>query len=67
MLDAAARKLTLTSAGHTPVIIRHADGRAEEVGQDVSGLPLGIMEDSTYQQTEVELNPGDVVVIYSDG
>jgi sigma-B regulation protein RsbU (phosphoserine phosphatase) len=49
------------------VIIRRADGRAEEVGQDVSGLPLGVMEDSDYQQTEVQLNQGDVVVIYSDG
>jgi phosphoserine phosphatase RsbU/P len=67
VLDARARTLTLTSAGHTPVIIRRADGRAEEVGQDVSGLPLGIMEDSEYEQTEVQLNPGDVVVIYSDG
>jgi serine phosphatase RsbU (regulator of sigma subunit) len=67
VLDAPAHKLTLTSAGHTPVIIRRADGRAEEVGQEVSGVPLGIMEDSVYQQTEVQLNPGDVVVIYSDG
>ena len=61
------RRLTLTSAGHTPVIIRRADGRAEEVGQEVSGLPLGIMEDSVYEQAEVQLDPGDVVVIYSDG
>jgi phosphoserine phosphatase RsbU/P len=67
VLDAAARKLTLTSAGHTPVIIRRADGTAEEVGQEVSGLPLGVMEDSVYQQTEVQLHQGDVVVIYSDG
>jgi sigma-B regulation protein RsbU (phosphoserine phosphatase) len=67
VLDAPARTLTLTSAGHTPVIIRRADGRAEEVGQDVSGLPLGVMEDSDYQQTEVQLHQGDVVVIYSDG
>jgi phosphoserine phosphatase RsbU/P len=67
VLDAATHKLTLTSAGHTPVIIRRADGRAEEVGQEVSGLPLGIMEDSEYEQTEVQLNQGDVVVLYSDG
>jgi serine phosphatase RsbU (regulator of sigma subunit) len=67
VLDFATRKLTLTSAGHTPVIVRRADGRAEEVGQDVSGLPLGIMEDSEYQQTEIQLDPGDVAVIYSDG
>ena len=67
VLDAPARKLTLTSAGHTPVLIRRADGRVEEVGQEVSGLPLGVMEDSVYQQTEVQINDGDVVVLYSDG
>ena len=67
VLEAPTRRLTLTSAGHTPVIIRRADGRTEEVGQEVSGLPLGIMEDSVYQQAEVQLNQGDVVVIYSDG
>jgi len=67
VLDAPARKLTLTSAGHTPVLIRRADGRVEEVGQEVSGVPLGVMEDSVYEQTEVQLNQGDVVVIYSDG
>ena len=67
VLDPATHKLTLTSAGHTPVIVRHPDGQAEEVGQDVSGLPLGIMEDSEYQQTEIQLKEGDVVVIYSDG
>ena len=67
VLDYPTRKLTLVSAGHTPVIIRRADGRAEEVGQEVSGVPLGIMEDSVYEQTEVQLNEGDVVVIYSDG
>ena len=67
VLDAPARKLTLTSAGHTPMIIRHADGSAEEVGQEVSGVPLGIMEDSEYQQAEIQLTEGDVVVIYSDG
>ena len=67
VLDAPARKLTLTSAGHTPVLIRRADGRVDEVGQEVSGVPLGIMEDSVYEQAEVQLNQGDVVVIYSDG
>ena len=67
VLDAPTRKLTLTSAGHTPVLIRRADGRVDEVGQEVAGLPLGIMEDSVYQETEVQLNQGDVVVIYSDG
>jgi serine phosphatase RsbU (regulator of sigma subunit)/pSer/pThr/pTyr-binding forkhead associated (FHA) protein len=67
VLDAPARKLTLASAGHTPVLIRRADGKVEEVGQEFSGVPLGIMDDTQYEQAEVQLNPGDVVVIYSDG
>jgi serine phosphatase RsbU (regulator of sigma subunit) len=50
-----------------PLIVRRADGRVEEVGKEISGTPLGIMDDTEYQQTEVQLNPGDVVVIYSDG
>jgi serine phosphatase RsbU (regulator of sigma subunit) len=67
VLDAPTRKLTLTSAGHTPILIRRADGRVDEVGQEVVGVPLGVMEDSVYQETEVQLDPGDVVVLYSDG
>jgi serine phosphatase RsbU (regulator of sigma subunit) len=67
VLEVATGRLTLTSAGHTPVIIRRADGRAEEVGHEISGVPLGIMEDSVYEQTEVQLDQGDVAVIYSDG
>ncbi len=67
VLDAPARKLTLTSAGHTPVLIRRADGRVDEVGQEVSGVPLGIVDDLVYEQTEVQLDKGDVVVLYSDG
>jgi serine phosphatase RsbU (regulator of sigma subunit) len=67
VLDAPTRKLTLMSAGHTPLLIRRADGRVDEVGQEVAGLPLGIMEDTVYQETEVQLNQGDVVVLYSDG
>lgn len=67
ILDLAAHQLTLCSAGHLPVMIRRADGRVEEVGGEIIGFPLGIMDDSIYQQTQVELERGDVVVVYSDG
>jgi serine phosphatase RsbU (regulator of sigma subunit)/pSer/pThr/pTyr-binding forkhead associated (FHA) protein len=67
VLDSHTRKLTLASAGHMPLLVRRLDGRVEEVGREISGTPLGIMDDTEYEQTEVHLNPGDVVVIYSDG
>jgi sigma-B regulation protein RsbU (phosphoserine phosphatase) len=67
VLDPATNRLQLASAGHPPVFLRRVDGTIEELCEDISGFPLGVMPDVTYQQTEVTLNPGDVVVVYSDG
>ena len=66
LLDRSTNRLTLCSAGHTPILLRRAEGRIEEIGEEIAGFPLGIMPNFDYQQTEVELNPGDVVVVYSD-
>jgi serine phosphatase RsbU (regulator of sigma subunit) len=67
VLDARRGTLSLASAGHLPIIVRRAGGAVEEVGEDVSGFPLGIIPGAEYRQVEVQLAPGDVVVIYSDG
>ncbi|WP_152050871.1 SpoIIE family protein phosphatase [Tautonia marina] len=67
VLDLERGRLTLSSAGHLPVLIRRANGRVEEHGVDISGLPLGILPDFPYQQVDIQLDRGDVVVIYSDG
>ena len=67
VLDLKTRVLTVASAGHPPVLVRRGDGRVDKVGEDTSGFPLGIVPESNYQQIDVTLEPGDVVVIYSDG
>lgn len=67
LLEPAQNRLTFSSAGHFPMMIRRANGEIEELGGDVSGFPLGIMPDLTYQQMDTILQPGDIVVIYSDG
>jgi phosphoserine phosphatase RsbU/P len=67
VFDLSRRLLTLCSAGHLPLIVRRVDGTVEEVGEDIGGFPLGIMPDSSYRQIELALDPGDVVVVYSDG
>ncbi len=67
VLDVPERRFTFCSAGHLPLIIRRADGSIEEVGESISGFPLGIDADSTYERLQVDLSPGDVVVIHSDG
>ena len=67
LLDIESSRLTLCSAGHPAVFLRRASGAVEELGEDISGFPLGIVPDWEYKQLEVDIHPGDVVVVYSDG
>jgi serine phosphatase RsbU (regulator of sigma subunit)/pSer/pThr/pTyr-binding forkhead associated (FHA) protein len=67
ILDVEHRRLTYCSAGHPPLLVRRANGTVEELGDQITGFPLGIMPDSEYQQAETTLEPGDVVMVYSDG
>ena len=67
LLDIESQRVTYCSAGHPPLFLRRADGTVEELGEDISGFPLGIMPDWQYKQLEVVLQIGDVLVIYSDG
>ncbi len=60
------RELRYSSAGIPPLWIqRAADGRVEEIL--APGLPLGTMSDVTYAERRIEVQPGDVVVLMSDG
>ncbi len=67
VLEPDQHRFTFSSAGHLPILIRRANGTIEEIGHDMSGFPLGVMPDSVYQQCSVDLAPGDVVLVYSDG
>jgi serine phosphatase RsbU (regulator of sigma subunit) len=67
VLDVEPRTLSLSSAGHPPILIRRAGGTVEEVGEDIAGFPLGIVAGSEYGQIETALQTGDVAVVYSDG
>jgi sigma-B regulation protein RsbU (phosphoserine phosphatase) len=53
------------NAGHIPVLIRRTDGTIEEITS--SGLPLGILEMANYEETVSRLEPGDLVVLFTDG
>lgn len=55
----------LASGGHPPPVLCHPDGRTEEL--DVPGPLLGIVADVALATRDVELAPGDVLVLYTDG
>ncbi len=65
LLDTAAGTFTSTNAGHNPPLILRADGSLEEL--KAGGLLLGMLDGQDYKQETVSLDPGDVVVLYTDG
>ena len=63
--DPFTRKLSYVNAGHNSPIIRRADGGTERL--ESGGLPLGITTEATFATCEVELHPGDILVLFTDG
>jgi sigma-B regulation protein RsbU (phosphoserine phosphatase) len=65
ILDASNRTLAYSNAGHNPPLVMEADGKAhfEERG----GVPLGMFRDSRYYEYYMTLEPGQVLVLYTDG
>ncbi len=69
-----SRRLQLCNAGHPrPLLYRAATGRWALLGSDPmaternsSNLPLGIFENVHYEQFDIELEPGDCVLAYTD-
>lgn len=63
--DPVTGKLVYVNAGHTPALLRRADGTFERlIG---GGVALGMFEGSRYEAHETTLGPGDTLVMYSDG
>ncbi|MFE7174138.1 SpoIIE family protein phosphatase [Streptomyces sp. NPDC057616] len=65
-LDLARQAACLSSAGHPPAVLRHADGRTV-VLRPPPGLLLGIEREADYPAVEFPLHPGCVLVLYTDG
>jgi serine phosphatase RsbU (regulator of sigma subunit) len=66
VLDPVAHRLTLVNAGHLPPLRRRGQ-EVEELGRTESGLPLGCDAKRGYDQVELALEPGDTIVLYTDG
>jgi serine phosphatase RsbU (regulator of sigma subunit) len=65
-VDGAAHRLRLANAGHLPPVVRRPDGSVQLVDTSTSllvGAALGTVRD----EVELEVLPGSVVVLYTDG
>jgi sigma-B regulation protein RsbU (phosphoserine phosphatase) len=57
--------LVLASAGHPPPLVVRASGEVETVG--APGTLLGVFDSVSLTDSSVSLEPGDLVVFYTDG
>jgi phosphoserine phosphatase RsbU/P len=67
ILDTKQHKMTMINAGHMSPMIRKADGSVEEFDDDLTGLPIGVLEDYPYDVIERDVNPGELFTLFTDG
>ncbi len=66
ILDLKTGKLIATNAGHEYPVIGHSDGRFELL-KDKHGLVVAAMQGVRYRDYEIQLEPGDRLLVYTDG
>jgi len=64
-LDLRTGRAELAQAGHPNPLVQRANGLVEFVGD--GGMPIGLIDDAEFGQMELELAPGDRLLLYSDG
>src|SRR5437773_5811488 len=65
ILDATNRTLAYANAGHNPPLLIAADGSARF--DERGGVPLGMFRDTRYYEHYLTIEPGQMLVLYTDG
>jgi serine phosphatase RsbU (regulator of sigma subunit) len=77
--DPVAHSLSYVNAGHCPPLLtrkspnqrpnenQSSGGQVEISRLDMGGPVLGVLPDARYEQAKLDVSPGDLLVMYSDG
>lgn len=65
VFDGATRTLRYVNAGHNPPMVVRRNGSINWL--ESGGAPVGMFQNWTYEEDDVQLNPGDLVLAYTDG
>jgi sigma-B regulation protein RsbU (phosphoserine phosphatase) len=65
ILDTETGEFRFVSAGNPGPILAHTDGEVEIF--DAPAVPIGLLPDSTYEDTVIQLQAGDRLCLHSDG
>lgn len=65
VLDPETGVLEYAGAGHPYPLLRRRQGSIEELGE--GSMPLGLKAEGTFARRRTTIEPGDLLVLYSDG
>jgi serine phosphatase RsbU (regulator of sigma subunit) len=66
LADWGDHHLQIVNAGHPPPLLISPDGRNRYLEEGLS-IPLGVLSTAGYHQQRIEVEPGSIVVLYTDG
>ena len=65
--DLKLQRLQYCNAGHNPPVIGNAEGQYAFLDIKEPNVPIGICPDLEYQGDEIDLPPGSMMLLYTDG
>jgi len=66
ILEPATGRVAYSSAGHNMPLLRRKGGSVETLAM-TGGVPLGVLNRTSYDDGEITLEPGDAILLYTDG
>jgi sigma-B regulation protein RsbU (phosphoserine phosphatase) len=66
VLDPASGQLAYCNAGHNPPYVLRGQS-CEALALRRTGMPLGILKEAAWEPRQIQLDPGDALLLYSDG
>jgi PAS domain S-box-containing protein len=67
ILDPERGTFTYCNAGHNPPYLVRAQDEGAVQSLTRTGLPLGVLERTSWEQRIVQIAPGDLLILYTDG
>jgi sigma-B regulation protein RsbU (phosphoserine phosphatase) len=65
VLDPATKKFSYSNAGHLPPLVCRMGSETVELSR--GGPPLGVLPSFKWEESEIEIQSGDVLFLYTDG
>jgi HAMP domain-containing protein len=66
VLDPVRKTLTYINAGHNPPLVQ-GKSPVEITMLAAKGIALGVLTDMEFEEKEISLHPGDILILYTDG